>query len=97
VATELSHKKSHVHYVLSAHHRTATGKPAIAIHLSRTEAKKLFSQLGRILHRSKRGVRSYHCAVLLHARAWTRLTVQTISSHRRECAENAAHGTWVTQ
>jgi hypothetical protein len=75
------HKKPCVYFKLGAH----AGR--IEIHVSRSTAKAMFTKLGRILAKRARGHRSWHCAVVLQGRCWTRLTVETHSAHRRKCAD----------
>ena len=91
-ANERPHRKSAVYFKLSAH------ADRIEIHVSRSTVKALFNRLGRILAKRERGHRSYHCAVVLQGRCWTRLTVQTHNAHRRTCAAkyNVNHP-WVTR
>lgn len=81
---QTQHRKSHIYFKLESGH--GPHGPQLELHLPRTAARELFLKLGKILAASKRGHRSWHCAVLFRGKAWTRITVETHNAHRRRAA-----------
>jgi hypothetical protein len=90
------HRKHAHYYRLSAFHHPRHGAPRLEIHISRQQARQILKQAALPAGR-KRGWRFFHVAVLVDGRAFTRLHVETHSSHRRRCADKEEARRWYTR